>query len=142
SWLLTGALFIVAGICAYTVGDAGALTLTNPGTDITPAGAKDIAEGTLSVLVNYLAPLGGLGMLLTAGASFARNRQSGITAGPGSLGVGGVAMVFSPMITSQLMTTAGETATLIPGLDPYVMMSSPSPVFIAAVFVTRYLRRR
>jgi hypothetical protein len=140
-WTLIAGFFI-ASLWACTVGDAGALTLTNGGADITPDGAKSIAESVLNILVNYIAPLGGLGMLAGAGASFARNRQSGITAGPAAMGIGGTAMIFSPTLTSQLMTASSAGATLLPSADPGMLSLSVSPVFLASYVIARFLRRR
>lgn len=123
------------------VGEVTAVTLVNPGTDVTPAGAKDIASTGLNVLTNYLAPLGGLGMLLGAGGSFARNRQSGITAGPSSLAVGGVAMIFAPRLTSELMTSGTAAATFLSSWQPADIEFSPSPVMIGTMVMARYLWR-
>lgn len=139
-WTLIAGL-VAACLWACTVGDVGAMTLINAGTDITPAGASDIAASVLNIIVNYIAPLGGLGMLAGAGASFARNRQSGITAGPAAMGVGGTAMIFAPTLTSQLMTSAGAGATLVPGVDGGMLSLSINPVFLASYVMVRYLRR-
>lgn len=119
-----------------------ALTLVNPGTDLTPAGAQDIASTGLNILVNYMAPLGGLAMLIGAGGSFARNRQSGITAGPSSLGIGGVAMIFAPRMTSELMTSSTAGASFVATMDPSPLDFSPSPVMIGTFLAVFFLWRR
>ncbi|MDH3598014.1 MAG: hypothetical protein OEU26_00075 [Candidatus Tectomicrobia bacterium] len=141
SWWIVFSVLSCALLYRCGTGDVAAVTLVTPGTDVTPAGAADIATTVLGILANYLAPLGGLGLLIAAGASFARNRQSGITAGPAALAVGAIVMIFAPRITSELMTSGTGAATLAPFFEPVEVSFSPNPVFIVSWLAVNFIRR-
>ncbi len=120
-----------------------AVTLVNPGTDITPAAASGIAASALTIL-SWIVPLGGLTMWIGAGASFARNRQAGIQVGPSALAIGGTILVASPAIVTGLQTSVGGTAS--PGMSWELFTFMPNPVFVAsfvaAKTISRLLARR